>query len=435
MSSIIGTFIPQNESPVNYLKAFGAPLYRVFDLLDFYDMYHAWWFRLLLLMLVINLVICSVDRLSATWKIIFVKIPPFRLSRYRSMKGRAEMTSILSFDALKGVYQPVVSKFFGYSRTEDTDEGFCIFGEKGRWTRLGVYIVHLSIVLLLFGGMIGSILGMEGYINIPEGETVKRVRLRGTNQLYNLGFEIRCDDFDVSFYDTGAPKEFRSSLTILEQGKPVVQKDIVVNDPLHYKGINFFQSSYGPAVPNEITLDFRSKKTGKVYSKKLAVGSSFEIPENLGTFFIMNIAGSHKFRGIEVGETIIGSLTQGNSDPIEVIVPFRYSKFDMMRGGDVIISLKNYDKRYYTGLQVTRDPSVLVVYTGFVMMIIGCFICFFMSHQSLCIDVVRDKDGARVSVSGTANKNRLGMENKVKKIVESLSRTEEEYSHKEINHG
>ncbi|HAY40073.1 MAG TPA: cytochrome c biogenesis protein ResB, partial [Desulfobacteraceae bacterium] len=48
-----------------------------------------------------------------------------------------------------------------------------------------------------------------------------------------------------------------------------------------------------------------------------------------------------------------------------------------------IFSIAGYNQRYYTGLQVTSDPGVWVVYAGFIMMIIGCFITFFMSHQRL----------------------------------------------------
>jgi len=57
---------------------------------------------------------------------------------------------------------------------------------------------------------------------------------------------VRCDRFEISFYKGGGrPKEFVSELTVIENGQEVMQKTIEVNDPLFYKGLTFYQSSYG----------------------------------------------------------------------------------------------------------------------------------------------------------------------------------------------
>jgi cytochrome c biogenesis protein len=99
------------------------------------------------------------------------------------------------------------------------------------------------VIFLLVGGLIASIFGFDGYVNIPEGEAVSSIRIRNGGKTLLLDFEIRCEDFDVTFYDSGMPKEYRSSLTIVANGQPVVIKDIIVNDPLRCKGVNIFQSS------------------------------------------------------------------------------------------------------------------------------------------------------------------------------------------------
>ena len=168
-----------------------------------------------------------------------------------------------------------------------------------------------SIILLLAGALIGSVSGFEGYVNIPEGEAVNSIMVRNTRQMHNLGFEIRCDDFDVSFYKSGAPKEYRSTLTILAQGKPVLTKNIIVNDPLRYKGINLFPSSYGPIPPEEATLNFESSKTGKVYKKKAKIGQQIDLPEGMGTFNINAYRTSANFRGHNIGEASLVNFYTG----------------------------------------------------------------------------------------------------------------------------
>ncbi|MBC8430794.1 MAG: cytochrome c biogenesis protein ResB [Desulfobacterales bacterium] len=422
VTSIVGTLIPQNESPAAYFQEYGEFLYRIFDVFDFFDMYNSWWFQLLIVLLTVNIVVCSIDRLKATGKIVFAKNPIFNLSRFRNHADKESIVDDRSPEQLKDIYEPFVSKGFGYMRSEQTDKGFCIFAEKWRWTRLGVYGVHLSIVLLLVGSLIGSIFGFDGYVNIPEGEAVNSIRIRNSAQAKSLDFEVLCEDFDVSFYDSGVPKEFRSSLTILEHGKPVLKKDIIVNDPLRYKGINMFQSSYGPLPPKEVTLSFKSTKTGKVYQKKVLIGQQIDIPEAGGKFVVKDYDNAYNFRGRSIGEAFSGILIPENGRPIEILLPVRFPDFDQGRKGNVAVSVRDYDRRYYTGLQVTKDPGVWVVYSGFILLIVGCYITFFMSHQRLCIDIVKKGKKSIVMVAGTANKNKLGVPNRIKKISEKLTK-------------
>jgi cytochrome c biogenesis protein len=245
---------------------------------------------------------------------------------------------------------------------------------------------------------------------------VSSIRLRSGKLTQALDFEILCEDFDVSFYDSGTPKEFRSSLTILEQGRPVVKKDIIVNDPLRYKGINMFQSSYGPLPPKDVVLKFTNTKTG------VSIGQQIDIPETGGKFFLKDYNKSYNFRGQRIGEAFIGILVPENGRPVEILLPVRFPDFDrMMRKGDMAAAVSEYTPRYYTGLQVTKDPGVWVVYSGFILLIVGCYITFFMSHQRLCIDIVKKGKKSSVMVAGTANKNKLGVPNRLKKISEKLA--------------
>jgi cytochrome c biogenesis protein len=419
-TSIIGTLIPQNEAPGAYLQTFGETLYRVFSLLGLFDMYHSWWFRAMILLLVVNIVVCSIDRLQATWKIIFARNPRFKVARYRQLKNKIEFNHDSTATQLKERYLPVISGKYRYHRTEDTNGGFALYAEKGRLTRLGVYVVHLSVVVLLIGGLIGSIFGFEGFVNLAPGESSNSIRLRNNNQTLPLGFEIRCDEFKVEFYDSGAPKEFRASLSILKQGKVVKQKDIIVNDPLHFDGLSFFQASYGQLSPTEMILNFTSQATGMIYSQKAAIGKPVEIPEKLGTFTLKEFTRQADFKGHNIGEAFIGELRPPNGNPVSITLPLKFPSFDKMRKGQVLIAIADFVPRYYTGLQVSKDPGVWVVYTGFILMIIGIYITFFMSHQQLCVEVAAEGPKSKVMVAGKANKNKMGMQKRVMQLVEQL---------------
>ena len=444
-TSIIGTLVPQNASPETYFHKYGAFFYRLFDVLHVFDMYHSWWFQLLLVLLTCNIIACSIDRLSASWKLIFPKESSFKLATFQNLKQKESFTDTRQPGELERTYTAIVTKAFGVPKVEKTDHGFSLFAEKWRWTRIGVYIVHSSVLFLITGAMIGSMFGFDGYVNIPEGERIDHVQLRNTGGIQHLGFEIQCNDFDLSTYKNGAPKEYRSSLTIWENGEAILNKDIIVNDPLRYKGISIFQSSYGeipperaetPAFsPEDIRLAFLVNASGMVYTRKAEIGKPLEIPEGMGKFVLMEFKESALFMGQNIGEALIGILTPTEGEPVEVTLPIHFSNFDKMRKGDVVISVarqnarqtaeeKTGNKRYYTGLQVVKDPGVWVVYTGFIVMIAGIIITFFMSHQRLCIDVSRKGKKSRVMVAGTANKNKLGMAKKTEKIAQLLGKPE-----------
>jgi len=441
LTSIIGTVIPQNQSPDSYLHAFGAFRYQFLSVLGIMDMYHSWWFQGLLLLLTLNIVVCSIDRLSSSWKLIFTRNPKVRPERYSKRSDARTFTDKRRVEELVSAYEPLLARRYGYCKVTRSDDVSVIYGEKGRLSRLGVYIVHLSVVLLLIGGLAGSFFGFEGFVNIAEGEAVDTIRIRNTGQIHRLDFQIRCDDFNLSFYDTGAPKEYRSALSIIDGGKTVKQKDIIVNDPLRYRGINIFQSSYGKLPPEkmsrqdmpmigpaeEYTLKFTSTSSGMGYTITAKVGVPVDIPEGLGTFAVMAHEADAKFRGMDVGAALKGILTPVEGEPVEILLPLKFANFDKMRGGNVMIAVADQpregfsfrqtaEERYYTGLQVTNDPGVWLVYTGFVLMITGCFVTFYLSHRQVCIVIEQLRKNSRVTVAGIADRNKLAMKNITEKL-------------------
>ncbi len=442
-TSIIGTLIPQNEAPEAYFRAYGEIFYRIFSALKIFDMYHSWWFQSLLILLATNVVVCSIDRFPAVWKIVFGVRSRFKAAKFKNKPGSTEFLSPEPVQVVKADAESLVSKSYGHIQVTPTKKGFVVFGEKWRWSRLGVYIVHLSVVLLLLGGVIGSIFGFDGFVNIPEGETIDKIHIRGTGKMYQLPFKIRCDDFSVSFYKNGAPKEFRSDLVILKNDQEVFKKSIIVNDPLRYAGINIFQSSYGEmqeeaptpvaiSPPEEIILSLTIRDTGMNYQQKTRIGETFDLPEGMGKMVVTDFVPKAKFMGQPIGEALTGILTLTGGEPVEVTLPLRFANFDKMRKGRMIISVlepsaqkqmpkHTKNKRFYTGLEITNDPGVWVVYSGFILMLAGCFVTFFMSHEQVAIEITAKGKKSLVQVAGTAYRNKMAMQRKVKQLSDKLA--------------
>ncbi len=446
LTSIIGTVIPQNESPDVYLHAYGAFRYQLLSALGIFDMYHSWWFQALLLLLTINIAVCSIDRLSGSWKLIFTRDPKVRPERFTRRSDARTLTDKRNAEALVKAYEPLIARRYGSCKVIRSNDGAVIYGEKGRLSRLGVYIVHLSVIFMLIGGLTGSFFGFEGYVNIAEGEATDTIRIRNTGRIHRLDFQIRCDDFNLTLYETGAAKEYRSSLSILYEDKAVKQKEIIVNDPLRYRGINIFQSSYGKLPPTKMSrpetpapgpaeaysLNFTSHASGMSYTKTAQVGVPVDLPEGLGKFVVMAYEAAAKFRGMDVGAALKGMLTPADGEATEVLLPLKFAGFDKMRGGNVMIAVADQpreqfsfrqpaEERYYTGLQVTNDPGVWLVYTGFVLMITGCFVTFYLSHRQVCIVIEQLRKNSRVTVAGISDRNKLAMKNTAEKLFTAMT--------------
>ncbi|NIQ11593.1 MAG: cytochrome c biogenesis protein ResB, partial [Gammaproteobacteria bacterium] len=72
VTSIIGTVIEQNLAPQEYMQKYGMSesTYKALDALQFFDMYHSYWFLALMGIFAVNLICCSIKRLPRIIKIV-----------------------------------------------------------------------------------------------------------------------------------------------------------------------------------------------------------------------------------------------------------------------------------------------------------------------------------------------------------------------------
>ncbi|MFN2356426.1 MAG: cytochrome c biogenesis protein ResB [Desulfotignum sp.] len=421
VTSIIGTVVLQNGSPGQYIDLYGNGLYNLIKVLHIDDMYHAWWFLFLLLLLCINIVVCSVERLSLVWKTIFPKQVRFHPDRFLKSKTKQTITVEHHADRMADSCETWLSRQAGPVILQKDQNTTLLYAEKGRWTRIGVFVVHASVLLLLVGALVGSMFGFKASVRIDEGSQIRQVFAAKTREPIPLDFAITCNEFEVKFYDTGAPEEFRSNLTITENGQESITTDIRVNHPLRYKGINIFQSSYGTATPDAAVLAIVDNQTGDEISRTIQVGETIILPGDQGSFQLQGFLPHFDFRGQNLEETFFGKVSLTGEQAFQIGLPVKFPTFDKMRKGRFTFVVKDFEKRYYTGLQVTKDPGVWYVYAGFIMMILGCWITFFMSHQSYLVAVQpRDEGGAFIYLAGRTNRNTQDMKRRLARMKTHL---------------
>jgi cytochrome c biogenesis protein len=418
--SIIGTVIPQGIPPQEYLAQISPAKVKLYKALGFFDMYHSWWFILLLYLLTVNLVACSIKRLPHIWKTITNPVTLFSVSLEQSLSNVATFKSPADTAAIKEQVAGFLGKDFATPVVTEADGAWHLFAQKTPWCRLSVYFVHLSVIVIFIGSMIGSLFGYKGNVNILEGETVSKFMLRSEKEL-DLGFSLRLEQFSVAKYSSGAPKEFKSILTVLENGKPVpdyTNVRVIVNDPLTYKGITFYQSSYGNAGNYFFTVtDLAGKNpvsltVANQSSVKLPDGSSMHVTE--ATKDVSPFA-----RGLS-GPAAQVELHSANGKTESFVVYANHPELNIqhaqMHGTGPVLHYRGAEDKMYTGLQVAKDPGVEVVWLGCLLMVVGIYVAFFMSHRRIW---VRIQHGT-VTIGGNASKNQGAFQQAFDGMVERL---------------
>lgn len=406
VTSIIGTVIQQNLSPEQYLEMYSVTTYRVLDALHFFDMYHSWWFLTLLGLFSINLIACSIKRLPRVWKTVREPVLVADDTLYRTFSNLEEHLVATPLPQVRDRLTAFLGKEFATPVVTEEGGKVHLFAQKGAYARFGVYVTHLSILIIFAGAIIGSLWGYKGYVNILEGSSVDKVVPRGSQEAIPLGFTVRCESFSVSFYEgTGRPKEFKSLLTVLENGQPVIKdRPVIVNDPLTYKGITFYQSSYQPAGDAVFQFLVKDRQSGESQKLSARFGQAVKLAGG-GSFRVFNAKEDPTF-----GITAQLEMTTAGGERKFAQVAQKAPDLDALRGGEQIFTLVDFKQRYFTGLQVAKDPGVWVVWTGCTLMVIGSLVAFFLSHRRIWVTLQPVGGKTGIKMGGTAHRNQPGFE-------------------------
>jgi cytochrome c biogenesis protein len=432
--SIVGTFIPQQENAAEFASQLSPATVRILHNLQLFDVYHSYLFYILLALLAANLIVCSWRRFPGAWKQfkappfpgpagLFDNLPPEQV--LISDKKRDEIAQSVE-TALRGRFRRVV-------RGNAADDGTVLFGDRGSYSLFGVYTVHLSILVMIAGTVVGSLWGLNAYVNIAEGESADTVSIRGGRGTQALGFAVRCDRFTVDFYENGAPKTYRSDLSFIKDGRVAFQGPLLVNHPIEYNGIRFYQASYGSAANGRA---FITVSGGTIKNKGMMVsaGESYALPGSNAKVEVLRVEDNLMEMGpavklrIRTGATNLQFWIFQHIDQIKEANPGLMDEVPLFNPGlfkPYVFTLVRVEQQYYTGLQVVRDPGVPLVAAGGLLMIAGLIIIYFQSHQRLWIRIDTVKDRTRISIAGRSNRNagslKLLMDRLLNQLVKELA--------------
>ncbi len=356
--SSIGTIIEQEKSidfyELNYPVS--SPLFGFFSskLIILFGLNHIYttnWFLLLIITFGISLMSCTLSR----------QIPSLKMAKlWKFFKTEKNIQN----NGMVFIVSEVSLNHFSYVlRKKDYNviqQGEYLYAYKGLIGKIGPILVHLSIIFILLGSIIGFVSGFMVQEIIPKNEIfhLQNVVTTGPLSFIRNDFEGHVKDFKITYSEEGIIDQFYSDLEILDdQMISQLDKIIFVNEPLKYDGITFYQTDWGISkveclvnnsksiqVPlNQINLNNNSRFWVGILNKNTLI----VFQDLTGKYLLYNSEKTFLGTG-EIGQKIFVS---GNELRITKVIP-------------------------ETGMQIKSDPGIHLVYFGFLGLIFSVFFSY-----------------------------------------------------------
>lgn len=351
IASSLGSFIEQDEPIFFYQQNYPLekPIYGFINsnfilILGLDHIYRTWWFLSLLVILGVSLVSCTITR----------QFPIFKNSKDYSFKK--EKTSFLNlpfFVKIENIYylkEIILLKIQKLNFYIYQNENL-VYGYKGLIGRISPILVHLSLIIILIGSLIGAFKNFKAQEVLPKGELFhiqNPIRVGWFTALPDVN--IRVNDFWVE-YEKKKIHQFYSNLSILDNyGNEIKEQTISVNNPLRYKNIDIYQSDWN-------LLGIRLEKVGE---KKIYEFPLFSLNKTAKSWitWVKDSDKNYSLLFDQLKQTFLLYDERGNflkESKLGEIIDKEYKISDILPS---------------TGLLIKYDPSIGIIYFGFGLLMI-----------------------------------------------------------------
>ena len=427
-------FIPQNAPHDEYVSRYGQTLGGFVHLTGLGTVYRVWWYLLLIVLVLINLLVCSAGRIRRSFRQAF--------SRPRAQDNELlQDTRPIEVEVEPARLRDALARRLrakGYS-VDSAENGplRLIAAQRGAVSRIGFLITHLSIITILVAGAINGRLGYRHQQNVRIGESFAAGDIEP-----GADFDVRLDDFQIETTETGQVRDYKSVLTVVKGGHDVLTKTVEVNHPLIYGGVGFYQASYGQD-PSAI------KDAGLYYSE-----NAFEPTEGGGSphgedppaELILPFRQKVPVPGSDLEAIVTDYVPHFVKDLSTGVVSSRSDepempaiKLDVLQGGKVMDSgwliegmdfhsrgtllgrfhFAAYTPLFYAGIDVAKNPGVSLLFVGFALASVGILLSFFVPWERVWVKIEDSGSGrSRVRITGTSSKGQSGFSSRLQRLRE-----------------
>lgn len=372
-------------------------------------------FKIIFLYLSVSVLTCSLRRFPGLWRTAtqpkMIMTDAFFEKAPHTASIASDKDQAAALEALRGAFR----KDHFHVTTVQNGDDVQVCADRFRWSPFGRVAAHVAFVVILVGAVVSATGGFrDESVVVPIGDRVEVGH--GTN------LAVEAKSFTDSYYASGPPKEYSSRLAIYKDGRQVTVRTARVNHPVKYGGVTFYQSFFGPAVDIKATTAsgqvLFNQGVAQAYvaqNEKDRVGR-FTLPQKGLTVFAVSPASGETDPSIPPGSTQIEVYQAGKQTPVAIET--------LAQGKPVAIAGVNFTflrEREFTGLIVSHDPGVTIVWIGAVLLVLGVFIVFYFPHRRIRAVVRMKPQGSEVGVAAIERRNVTFAEH-FQQLVEEIRR-------------
>lgn len=448
VASMIGMLIMQQsvEGFDKYYADLTPSQQLLYGSLGFFDIYHAWYFNVLLLVLSLNIILASIDRFPGAWT--YISRPKLDASAHwlRGQKQTATLRVKAASRVDVAAQVSAACKSVGLkSRVTEKNNRTFVFAEHGTWNRLGAYAVHVALLTIFTGGFLTAQFGHTGEMQLAPGKSSAQIQEvnfqldKMTRTPFQLPFTITCTDIEQKLIKKNGPISADNTIDWLTRVKikdeyGTREALVHLNDPYDYRGYRLFQASFislGNA--RNITLHLTPENGSAAQDVVIKRDGQTTLPDGTRIEFA-NFLPDFTLQG---GQAATASGEYNNPAAIlRVTTPAGEEKrvyafaTELPSGAPVGAPIAGYKFRLADFekvpsahvLSIQRDPGSRVVYIGFVLLALTLCAVFFFSHQRVWAHIEeRAGNDFEVTLGGNTNRNWNGFDDRFKRLVNIVS--------------
>ena len=416
LSMLGSTYIPQGQPIEFYLDKFGTDLGLWFWKLWLTNVFNSWYYILFIVLLAINLTVCSIKRLPRVW------ISTFTKERFQKLDERMEKhlnPITVSIKTNADAVGRFLSRLGFKVYVESEGSKAYIYGEKGRYSRLGVYVVHIGLLVIMGGALLDALTGIRGTLIVVEGSRSDILTVPSKNESYQLPFQVVLDKFHIVTYEEEAKAKgkevdpsikdaiasFESSIRIVENGVEVAKGKVSVNHPFDYGPYRIFQATYGltgevgraklAMFDKRLLSQSQDPKDAFVGNVEVINGKVSEFRDMLIAIDRSTINIEDENRGME-GELkpaiMLKVILDGKSYDVPVVyspelTSIAYAQLQELRDFPYVFFMTEAEPQYFSGLQIAKKPGTWIIWFGSILVVGGMLLAFYTVHRKVWIRV------------------------------------------------